>query len=65
MNALDQVAWLCPDRFPFESRSLVRSRFKEQFDGENRQHTARQLLLGKDNRARQDQEHTLNFPEGQ
>ena len=23
---------VCPDRFPFESRSLARSRFKEQFD---------------------------------
>jgi dienelactone hydrolase len=23
---------ICPDRFPFESRSLARSRFKEQFD---------------------------------
>jgi hypothetical protein len=56
---------ICPDCFPFESRSLARTRFNEQFDGENGQHTARQLLLGKDNRACRDQGHTLYFPEGQ
>jgi hypothetical protein len=56
---------ICPDRFPFESRSLARSRFKEQVDGENGQHTARQLLLGEENGVRRDQEYRLYFPEGQ
>ena len=55
----------CPDRFAFESRSLARSRFKEQFDGSNGQHTARQLPLGEENRVRRDQEYRLYLPEGQ
>ena len=56
---------ICPNRVPFESRSLARSRFKEQFDEANRQHTARQLPLGEDNRVRWDQEPRLYLPEGQ
>ena len=54
-----------PNRVPFESRSLARSRFKEQFDGANGQRTARQLLLGEENGVRRDQEYRLYFPEGQ
>jgi Gas vesicle protein G len=55
----------CPDRFPFESRSPARSRFKEQYDGPNGQRTARQLPLGEENRVRRDQEYRLYLPEGQ